>query len=172
MANRTKLLVHFRRLSSVLDHAIRSGPDGTLEGKFEVEHPTFVHYACAFYLIGCLAYLESEDGAYSWDSSSSNGADFDVFVSAFPPSPKPSFRSMGVTKAAMRTLADIRNAVIHHGGDLARLKRAKNADVLAEVKAANIPGVMLSGAVVTLEAPFLEFVRKAALAVRNYHGEC
>ncbi len=62
MADRTKLLVHFRRLSGVLGSAIRNGPDGTLEGGFAAEHPAFVHHACAFYLIGCLAYLESENG--------------------------------------------------------------------------------------------------------------
>ena len=171
MADRTRLLVHFRRLSGVFEHAIRNGPDGTLEGHFAGEHPVFVHHTCAFYLIGCLAYLEGEDGAYSWDSPSPNSANFDAFVSKFPAAPKPSFLTMGVSKAAMRALADIRNAVTHHAGDLAKLKRAKNNDIPAEVKAVNLPGVVLSGSVVALDAPFLEFVRKAALAVRNYHGE-
>ena len=171
LVDRTKLLVHFRRLGGVFDHAIRNGPDGSLGGKFGAEHPTFVHHACAFYLIGCLAYLEGEDGTYSWDKPSSNSADFDGFVASFPPAPKDSFRSMGVSKAAMRALADIRNAVAHHSGDLAKLRRSKNADIPAEVKAVNLPGVILSGSIVTLEAPFLEAVRKAALAVRNYHGE-
>lgn len=79
MPDRTKLLVHLRRLSSVLEHAIRNGPDGTLDGKFETEHSSFVHHACAFYLIGCLAYLEGEDRAYSWDIPSGAHDDFDAF---------------------------------------------------------------------------------------------
>lgn len=171
MADRTKLLVHFRRLSGVLESAIRNGPDGTLEGKFAAEHPVFVHHACSFYLIGCLAYLEGEDGAYSWDSPSTRHSDFDTFAGAFPLPPNASFLSRGVSKVTLRALADIRNAVAHRAGNLSQLDRAKRVDVVGQVTAANLPGVSMSGPVVTLEAPFLEFVRLAALSVRNYHGE-
>lgn len=172
MADRTKLLVHFRRLSGVLERAIRNGPDDTLEGNFAAEHPVFVHHACSFYLIGCLAYLEGEDGAYSWDLPSASHSDFDTFAGAFPPPPKASFLSQGISKVSLRALADIRNAIAHHAGDLSQLRRAKSVDVVGQVTAANLPGVSMSGSVVTLEAPFLGFVRLAALAVRNYHGEC
>lgn len=175
--DRTKLLVHLRRLSGVLESAIRNGPDGSLEGKFSAEHPAFVHHACAFYLIGCLAYLEgeggeAESGKRSWDgASASHAVDFDNFVASFPP--RHSFRSRGVSTAAMRALVDIRNAVAHVDGDLAKLDRMrkKGIDVVAEVSLANLPGVVITGSVVTLEAPFLEFGRIATLAVRNYHGE-
>ena len=85
----------------MLGRAFRSGPDGTLEGKFAAEHPIFIHYGCAFYVASSLAFLEGEDGARSW----------------------------------------------------------------------NIPGVILSGSIVRLDAPFLDFVRIATLAVRNYHDE-
>ena len=68
----------------------------------------------------------------------------------------------------MSALACIRNAVIHHAGDLAK---NNNKQSLAIVKTAALPGVSLTGAVVTLEAPFLDFVRVATLAVRNYHDE-
>ena len=68
----------------------------------------------------------------------------------------------------MDALACIRNAVTHHDGDLAQ---NRNQQSVAIVTAASIPGVPLTGTVVSLEAPFLEFVRLATLAVRNYHGE-
>lgn len=171
MVNRTKLLVHFRRLSGVFGSAIRNGPDGTLEGKFSDEHPVFVHHACSFYLIGCLAYLEGEDGAYSWDIPSASHTDFDTFAGSFPPPPKTSFLSRGVSKASLRLLADIRNAVTHYAGDISRLHRARKVDIVGQVTAANLPGVTLAGSVITLEPPFLEFVRLAALSVRNFHGE-
>jgi hypothetical protein len=171
MADRTKLLVHFRRLSGILESAILNGPDGTFEGKFAAEHPVFVHHACSFYLIGCLAYLEGEDGAYSWNLPSAGHSDFDTFADAYPPSPKASFLSQGISKVSLRALADIRNAVAHHAGNISQLRRAKSIDIVGQVTAANLPGVSMSGSVVTLEAPFLEYVRIAALSVRIYHGE-
>lgn len=170
MTDRTKFLVHLRRLSGVLEHAIRNGPDGSLDGKFAAEHPTFVHHACAFYLIGCMAFMEGEDGKYSWTLPSGSHADFDNFVAAYP-KPEKSFQNRGICKASMQALADIRNAVAHVAGDLSRLDRSKKADVIGEVKQAKLPGAVFSGPVVTLEAPFLEYVRLATLATRNYHGE-
>jgi len=68
----------------------------------------------------------------------------------------------------MNALAEIRNAVVHNDGDLAK---NRNKQSMAMTSAANLPGVNLSGSVVTLDAPFLEFVRVATLAVRNYHSE-
>lgn len=171
MTDRTKLLVHFRRLSGVLESAIRNGPDGTLEGKFAAEHPVFVHHACSFYLIGCLAYLEGEDGAYSWELPSPSHSDFDMFAAGYPPPPNTPYLSRGISKASLRTLADIRNAVAHHAGNLSQLRRAKSVDIVSQVAAAQLPGVSLCGTVITLEAPFLEFVRLAALSVRNFHEE-
>ena len=168
MPDRTKLLVHLRRLSNLLDGAFRNGPDGTLEGKFGKEHPAFIHHSCTFYLAGCMAFLEGEDGAYSWNIPSAAHPDFDAFVACNPPSPKPSFNSRGINKAAMSALACIRNAVVHHAGDLAK---NNNKQSVAIVNEATLPGTSLTGSVVTLEAPFLEFVRLATLAVRNYHGE-
>lgn len=168
MADRTKLLIHLRRISGLLENAIASGPDGTLEGKYASEHPTFVHHAVAFYLIGVLAYLESEDGSYSWNQPSPTYADFDVFAASDPPPPEASFASKGITTASLDALAQIRNAVVHHDGDLA-LNRKSGA--LAMVQAAQLPGVVLSGSTVTLEAPLLEFTRQAGLAVRRYYGD-
>lgn len=68
----------------------------------------------------------------------------------------------------MNALSEIRNAVTHNNGDLAQ---NRNQESLTVVTVANIPGVNLSGSVVTLEEEFLDFVRVATLAVRNYHGE-
>jgi len=166
--NRTKLLVHIRRISGLFESAIRNGPDGSLEGKFQHEHPTFINHSVGFYLIGSLAYLEGEDGTYSWNKPSQANSDFDVFASSFPPSPKQSFMSRCITKANLNALACIRNAVAHNDGDL-----AKNTDTnsLAKVTTANLPGVTLNGSVVTLEEELLEYVRVSTLAVRNYHGD-
>lgn len=171
MSNRTKLLVHFRRLSNLLNSAIRNGPDGTLDGHFAAEHPEFVHYACAFYLIGVLAYLEGEDGAYSWNASAQNGLSFNDFTRSHPPSPRKNFESKGINTASLRALADIRNAVVHHAGDLKKLRRAAETDIATEIAGLHLPGLVLNGTVVTLEEPFLEFTRVASLAVRSYHGE-
>lgn len=63
-------------------------------------------------------------------------------------------------------LAQIRNAIVHNGDDLAKNTKP---DSLAMVTAASLPGP--AGSFVSLEAPFLDFVRLATLAVRNYHGE-
>jgi len=168
MPDRTKLLIHVRRLSGLLESAFRNGPDGTLEGKYGAEHPAFIHHSCTFYLAGCLAFLEGDYGPYSWNRPSASNPDFDNFVANYPAHPKTSFGVRGINKASMNALACIRNAVIHHAGDL-----AKNTDQqsVAIVTAANIPGVTLVGTVVGLEAPFLEFVRLATLGVRNYYGE-
>jgi hypothetical protein len=171
MTTRTKLLVHLRRISNLIESAIQSGPEGTLEGKFAAEQPMFVHYACAFYLIGCLAYLEGEDGKESWKIPFGCYPDFDSFAVAYPAAPRPSFKSQGIHLESLQALVNIRNAVVHHDGDLAKLDRAKKADVVAEVQKGNVPGLSLNGTVVSLESSFLDFVRKATLAVRNYRGE-
>jgi len=163
MPGRAELLIYLRRISGLFEHAFRHGPDGTLEGKFEEEHPLFIHHSCSFYLAGCLAFLEGKDGAYSW-----NDPGFDSFVLSNPPSPKDSYDSRGINRTTMNALAEIRNAVTHNNSDLAQ---NRNQESLTIVTTANIPGVNLSGSVVALEAEFLEFVRVATLAVRNYHGE-
>lgn len=168
MPDRTKLLVHLRRLSGLLENAFRNGPDGTLEGKFALEHPTFIHHSCSFYLAGCLAFLEGEDGAYSWNIPGANDADFDAFVAIHPAPPRDSYQTRGINKANMNVLAEIRNAVTHNNGDLTQ---NRNQQSLAMVRGTNLPGVILSGSIITLEASFLEFVRVSTLAVRHYHGE-
>ncbi len=168
MPDRTKLLVHLRRLSGLLEHAFLYGPDGSLDGKFAAEHPVFIHHGCAFYLAGCLAFLEGEDGAYSWNIPGANFTDFDQFVSNYPAPPKDSFNANGINKAMMNALAEVRNAVTHNNGDLAKNRNQRS---LTMVTAANIPGVNLAGSVVTLGQEFLNYVRVATLAVRSYHGE-
>jgi hypothetical protein len=166
--DRKKLLVHIRRIATLLQDAMRNGPDGTLEGEFGDEHPTFVHQACGFYLAGSLAYLEGEDGAHSWNKSGAQFTDFDAFLNAYPPPPKDSYAKRGFTKSRMNALAELRNAIVHNDGDLSK---NKNSGSLTMVTSANFPGVSLNGSVVTLNAAFLEFVRVATYSVRNYHGE-
>ena len=168
MANRTKLLVHLRRISGMFEHAFRHGPDGTLEGKHGLEHPIFIHHSVGFYLIGCFAYLEGEDGTCSWKQPSQTNSDFDTFAASNPPPPKQSFSSRGITKDALNALVCIRNAIAHNDGDLAKNKDKKS---LSKVRAANLPGVVINGSTVTLEQELLSYVRISALAVRQYHGD-
>ncbi len=168
MHDRKKILVHTRRISNLIERAIRDGPDGSLEGKFADEHPIFVHTILGFYLAGNLGYLESEDGSYSWNRNGTTENDFDVFASNFPAHPKDSFASKNISKNNLKALSHIRNAVIHNNGDLS-LNHSANS--LSEVQNANLPGVILNGSVVTLESEFLEFVRLSTLAVRFYHGD-
>jgi hypothetical protein len=168
MPDRTKLIVHLRRLSNLFESAFRDGPDGTLKGNFAAEHPMFVHHGCGFYLAGCLAFLEGEDGTYSWNKAGANSSDFDAFVSIYPSPPNNSYSARGINKACLNALAQIRNAVVHNNDDLAK---NTNSNSVTMVSSANLPGVTLQGTVVSLKAPFLDFVRVATLAVRNYHGE-
>ena len=171
MPARTKLLVHARRISSLFQNALDSGPEGTLEGKFGAEHDDFVHHSCGFYLLGSFAYLESESGEYSWNKPSVGSTDFDTFCRSYPAQPHMNYEQRGVSKARMQMLADLRNAIAHCNGDLSRIRRAKSADVVSEAVAANVPGVDVLQVHVRLRAPFLEYTRLACLAVRNYHGE-
>lgn len=173
MADRRKLLIHFRRISSMLENAIAYGPDGTLEGKFGEEHPLFIHYANAFYLAGTLGYLESEDGEKSWNLTGEKYKDFDTFCEENPKSrdednPRPTFKERGVSKAVLEAMVCIRNAAVHNAADLSENRNKKSLDI---VSAAGLPGVSLNGSVVTLEAEFLGSARLAALAVRQFHGE-
>jgi hypothetical protein len=165
MNDRTKLLIHLRRLSNLLGKSFREGPNGTLEGKYALEHPHYIHYTCGIYLAGCLAFLEGEDGSYSWNKPGSAHADFDSFASSHPASDP--YLSRGISGANLDALAELRNAIVHNDGDLAL---NKNPNSLAMVRTANLPGVVLSGSVCQLEAPFLEYTRLATLAVRQYHG--
>jgi hypothetical protein len=164
MANRTKILVHVRRLHTVLWNAMRQGPDGQIKPS---EQPDFVHYANALYLAGMLAFLEGEDGEYSWNKPSSSHADFDSFANTHPPRRK-TFSSRNITRANLNALAQIRNAVVHNDGDLSKNKEQK---ALAMVTAARLPGVSLNGSVITLEEELFEYVRVSTLAVRQYHGD-
>lgn len=168
MQNRTKLLVHVNRISTVFRSAVLHGADGTLEGKFGAEHSEFKHHLLSLYLAGTLAYLEGEDGAYSWNKRGQNHADFDTFCGSFPAAPKQSYAQKGVTKQGLDALAELRNAIVHNDGDLAK---NRNANSFSLVAAANIPGVTLNGSLVRLEDEFLEHMRLVTYAVRNYFGE-
>jgi len=165
MADRTKVLIHLRRLSSLLEKSFREGPDGSLEGKFAAEHPDFVHYTCGIYLAGCLAFLEGEDRSYSWNKPSPTHQNFDTFTQSNPAAT--SFASRGINRSNLDALAELRNAIVHHDGNLGQ---NRNQNSLSMVTGANFPGVVLSGGIARLEAPFLEFTRLATLAVRQYYG--
>ena len=147
MPDRTKLLIHVSRLAQVIRAAHRQGPDPFRESTIlAAEQPEFVHYSTALYLAGCLAFLEGEDGAYSWTQPSPAHADFDSFVASHPPG-KTSFLSRGISSSALNALACIRNAVTHNNGDLAK---NRNKSCLALVSSAGIPDVTITGTVPSL----------------------
>ena len=168
MIDRTKLLIHFRRISYIIEKAILFGPDGTLEGKFKEEHPAFIHYSSTFYLIGVLAYLAGENGEKSWDKPGKSYKDFDEFASKTQINTNETFLSKGVSSSSLNALVCIRNAVAHNGGDLSKNIDKKSYD---KVLTAKLPGVTLSSTNIEIGKEFLEFVRVSALSVRVYHGE-
>ncbi len=136
--DRTKLLVHARRISRLFETAIREGPDGTLEGKYGDEHPIFIHHSLVFYLAGCMAYLENESGAKSWEISGNLITDFDVFIGTFEMDHP--FRKRNISKAALNALLCIRNACVHNSDDLSR---NHDRDSVNKVRSATLPGVVL-----------------------------
>jgi len=71
-------------------------------------------------------------------------------VAEYPVPPKSSYGARGINKASLNALAHVRNAVIHHDGNLAM---NRNRQSLAIVTAANLPGVTLLGSVENFEAP-------------------
>jgi hypothetical protein len=164
--DRIKLLVHARRISGLLEGAIRNGPDGTLEGNFGTEHPLFVHHTLIFYLAGCMAYLENEDGLHSWHSAGVSFPDFDQYIASLPHDHR--FQLYGVSKGSLDALVCIRNACVHNGCDLS-LNRDRNS--IGKVNSASVSGVSLSGTSISLQQEFLEFVRLSTIAVRAYHGD-
>ncbi|WP_171134949.1 hypothetical protein [Ruegeria sp. HKCCD7221] len=167
MNEKTKLLVNVRRISDLFSHAIREGPDGTLEGKYGEEHPVFTHYLVSYYLSGCLAYLESEKGKYSWNSKSSKHADFDEFIASLPSDSKERLSQLGICKASLNALAQVRNAVVHNDGDLSKNDKKTALQMVREV---HIPGVSIEGSQVTLTEELIDFVRNSTVAVRSYLG--
>ena len=168
MTDRTKLLVHINRISTVFANAIAHGPDGSLEGKFKDEHPHYINHSLGFYIMGCLAYLTSEEGEYSWKKKSSTYNSFDEFARSFPEAPRECYFERGITESSLDAIACIRNSVAHNNCDLAENKDRKSLEKVTE---ANLPGVILDGSIVTLEEPILGFVRQATYAVRRYHGD-
>lgn len=168
MTDKTKLLVHLRRIFSLFNNAFTYGPDGTLDRKQGAEHPVFIHYSSGFYLIGCLAYMEGENGSYSWKEPKKKNADFDVFASTNPTPPNESYMQKGISKNSLNALAYIRNAYVHNDGDLAKNYDSSNLNIVAS---ANIPGVAINGSKIQLEKDFLGFVRQATFAVLKYNGK-
>jgi hypothetical protein len=164
--DRTKLLVHVRRISSLFEKAFREGPDGSLDGKFAHEQPVFVHHALVFYLAGCMAYLENEGSVKSWEIRGTQHSDFDTFISSQQIDHP--FRTNNISKAHLNALLCIRNACVHNSDDLSLNQDRSSTNKVQNV---GIAGVVLAGTKVSLQPEFLEFVRLATLAVRKYHGD-
>ncbi len=172
MRDRTKLLINVRRLSTALRNAINNGPDGEIkqgdQSTVPEWMPDFIHYATGLYLAGAFAYLEGEDDSYSWDKPGSAYSNFTTFANENGPTKGGTYASRKISWTNLQVLAQVRNAVVHHDGDL---KDNRNKKSFARVAAADLPGVSLNGTVITLQTEFLEYVRLCTYAVRQYHGD-
>ena len=153
----------------MFDDAIRLGPDRALglTGKFAVEHPSFVHHALGFYLLGSLAFSEGENGAYSWRNPSRKYGNFKSFAASYPLG-KNNYMNRGISVSSLDALAEVRNAIAHNDGDLSQ---NRNAGALRIVQEAALPGVTILGTSLSLTHPFLEHVRVSTLAVRQYQDD-
>ena len=169
MVDRTEFLMYARRLHNALRHAIENmdvSPD-----QLPTERPLFEHFASGLYLAGCLAFLEGKYGTQPWLPKSPSQGTFDQFLLNLPERPADTFSAASISQNGVQALVCIRNALTHNDGDL-----AKNTDksCLAKVTAANLPGVSISGSLVTLSSntntDFMEYVRKSFVAISMFHG--
>jgi len=172
MAHRSEFLIFGRRLHSALRHAIEDG-DGRTDDKWvNEERPLFEHSACGIYLAGCMSFLEGRYGLRAWKHSPVNKQTFDDFIKSRPEPAKTNFTRAGVCEAGIEALVCIRNAITHNKNDLSK---NRDSTCMAKVTSASIPGVSISGTIVTLQSnstiDFMEFARKCFVAVSQYHGD-
>jgi hypothetical protein len=169
MFDRTEFLMYARRLHNALRHEIENmdvSPD-----KLPLERPLFEHFASGLYLAGCLAFLEGKHGPQPWLPKSPSKGTFDQFLLNLQENSSSTFSVAGISRGGVEALVCIRNALTHNDGDL-----AKNTDksCLAKVAAATLPGVSISGSLVTLSSnaniDFMEYVRKSFVAISMFHG--
>lgn len=171
MPDRSKFLVHARRLHNALRRAIEDG-DAPPETWLSVERPLFEHFASGMYLAGVLAFLEGQYGKNPLRPRSPHGRTFDEFLLHMPERQARTFADAGISKIGIEALVCIRNALTHNDSDLGR-----NSDKssLAKVVAACIPGVSVNGTLVTLSSTrtvdFMEYVRKSLVAIAMFHGD-
>ena len=122
MRDRTKLLINVRRLSTALRNAINNGPDGEIkqgdQSTVPEWMPDFIHYATGLYLAGAFAYLEGDDHSYSWDKPGSAYSNFTTFANENGPTKGGTYASRKISWTNLQVLAQVRNAVVHHDGDL------------------------------------------------------
>jgi hypothetical protein len=161
--------MYARRLHNALRHEIENmdvSPD-----KLPTERPLFEHFGSGLYLAGCLAFLEGKYGTQTWLPKSPLQGTFDQFLLNLPKNLVSTFSAAGISQSGVQVLVCIRNVLTHNDGDL-----AKNTDksCLAKVTAPNLPGVSISGSLVTLSSntntDFMEYVRKTFVAISMFHG--
>ena len=168
MPTRSEVLTLGRRLHNALRHAVE---DSENYRSGAVARADFEHYACSMYLAGTLAFLEGKYGTQPWKASASR-LSLNAFLAEPGDKRREGLQKAGVSEAGLRALVCIRNAVVHNDGDL-----SKNTDKRSEatVQAAKLPGVTISGSMVHLascpDTDFMEYVRKAFVAVSMQHGD-
>lgn len=170
MTDRAKFLIHARRLHNALRHAIENMD--TPPEKLTTERPLFEHFASGIYLAGCLAFLEGRYGKNPWLPASPQQGTFDHFLQQLPPKQAGVFSSAGISQRGVEALVCIRNALTHNSSDIAK---NKDPSCFTKVITAEIPGVALSGSVVTLSSDanvdFMEYVRMSVIAISMFHGD-
>ena len=154
-----------RRIPAAFTH-FANDRGGCPPEQWEKERPHFEHAACGIFLAGTLSYLEGkykEGKTTSWKRPGVLETDFDTHVQK-----NENFKKVNISKNGLDALVCIRNAVTHNDSDL-----AENIDTesLEKVTSASINGVTLNGSIVSLTLDFMEYVRKAYVAVAQYHGD-
>jgi len=172
MSDRTEFLIYARRLHNALRHSIEDGDGRTDDHWKNVERSLFEHYTCGMYLAGSLAFLEGRYGEKPWNGVGPNQVDFDTFLQQLEGAVKERFEKARISKSGIEALVCIRNAVTHNYNDLSK---NKDKNCLSKVREAAIPGVTLNGTIVKLSSnnkiDFMEYVRKALVAVSMFHGD-
>ena len=164
MGDRKEFLMLGRRIPEALTNFAHGG-GGRPPEQWAEERPHFEHAACGIFLAGTLSYLEGKygDEPKPWNRPGVRGTDFDAFVQN-----NANFAKFHISKNGLDALVCIRNAVTHNDSNLAQ---NKDPNSLAKVNSASISGVTLNGSIVRLTLHFMEYVRKAYVAVAQYHGD-
>ncbi len=168
MSDRTEFLMFGRRIHEALRHYAKDG-GGRKPEQWAKERPHFEHAACGIFLVGSLSYLEGKYGVKPkpWNRPGVRATDFDSFVQE-----NANFTKYHISKNGLDALVCIRNAITHNDSDL-----AKNSDRNSQAKVtdAKMVGIILNGSIVRLISndteDFMEYVRKAYVAVAQYHGD-
>ncbi len=156
-----------RRIPHALAMAIHDD-NGRPETHAQEKH-IIEHHACGVFLAGAMSYLEGKYGKRSWRKTGKAVKCFEDFVAN-----SKIWSTKRLSSEWCEAMRHLRNAWTHNSGDLSKDK-FEPANAIRRVgdgiEDESLPGVALSGTVVTMREPFLECVRLFCVAVSQYHGD-